>query len=101
MLFEAAKVKTILVSADSDVERDYRVADSNGLLFWETSQSLVYDDTLSVIEVTEMIPQEGGARQNLISSCSENTALMLSGILSYLRDHEYLIVGITEMVPPI
>ena len=100
LLFEAAKVKTVLVSAGSEVELDFRITDDNGIVFWDTSQSLAYDDSLSVDEVTEMISQESGARQNLISSCSENTALMLSGILSYLREYEYTVASINETVKP-
>jgi hypothetical protein len=74
---------------------------NHGLIFWDTSESLVYDDTLSVDSVTDMIPTESGARQNLISSCSENIRPMLSGILSYLREKEYSVVSITETVFPL
>ena len=102
LLYEAAKVKTLLVSADNELETvSVEAVGADRIIYWETMQSLIYDDTLSVIEVTDMLPQESGARQNLISSCSENTALMLSGILSYLREHEYSIVGITETIRPI
>ena len=101
LLFEAAKIKTVLVSTDREEDPAFTADGDQEIIFWGTSQSLVYDDTLSVDEVTAMISRESGVRQNLISSCSENTALMLSGILSYLREFEYSIMGITETVAPV
>ena len=100
LLFEAAKVKTIVVSAAEASGSAIATADRHGLIFWGATQSLVYDDTLSVEEVIDMIPKESGARQNIMSSCSENAALMLSGILSYLRENEFMVVGITETIEP-
>ena len=99
LLFEAAKLKTVLISANDDVKA-VPAAGHGGLVFWGTSRSLEYSDTLSLEEVTEMIPRESGARQNLISSCSENAVLMLSGIFSYLREFEYTVASITETVEP-
>ena len=101
LLYEAAKIKTLLVSADSETEHAFMKAGEHGVIFWETSQSLIYDDTFSVDAVTAMLPQESGARLNLIASCLENTALMLSGILLFLRQNEYSVMGITETTAPI
>ena len=98
LLFEATKIKTILVSTAETAEDAVSSYAGNGLIVWRTSQSLVYDDTLSVEEVTTMISTESGASQNIISSCSVNAALMLSGILSYLREYEYNVMEITETV---
>ena len=100
LLFEATKIKTVLVSADDSDGLAIPVAGDNGLVFWGTSQSIVYSDTLSVEEVTSLLPTESGARKNLISTCSENAVLMLSGIFSYLREFEYTVVSITETVKP-
>ena len=100
LLFEAAKIKTILVSADIDAEAALGMAREQGLIFWRTSQSILYDDTLTMDAIIEMLPLVGGERRNLISPCSEFTALMLSGILSYLREYEYNLTSITETVTP-
>ena len=101
LLFEAAKIKTVIVSANSNIEQLFTRADDHGIVFWKMSRSFVYDDTYSVDEVTDMIPQHSGSRQNLFSSCSENMALMLSGILSFLSENEYSVVRITETVTPV
>ena len=101
LLFEAAKIKTLLVLLDSDAEHMPARANENGIIIWKGTQSLVYDDTFSVDAVTEMLPTESGARQNLVSSCSGITAMMLSGILSYLRENEYTVSNITETVKPL
>lgn len=101
LLYEAAKISTVLVSADETTEGFLLSEDLHGLIFWEASQSLIYDDTLSVEDVTAMISKERGERQNLMSSCSVNAALMLSGILSYLREYEYTVESITETVIPV
>ena len=101
LLFEAAKVKTVLASTGRISDNAMAALRAGGIVLWGAGQSLVYDDTLSVAEVTEMIPKESGARLNLMSSCSENAALMLSGILSYLRENEYTIERIKETVEPV
>ena len=100
LLFEAAKIKTVLVSADSKAEAQFEKSDKHEVIFWRISRSLAYDDTFSVDTVTDMLPQDSGARRNLMASCSEFTALMLSGILSYLRENEYSVMRITETVAP-
>ena len=101
LLFEAAKIKTVLVLVDGESENVPEIANGDGIILWKGVQSLVYDDTFSVDAVTEMLPTQSGARQNLVSSCSGITALMLSGILTYLRDNEYTVTNITETVPPL
>ena len=101
LLFEAAKIKTIIIAADEMTEDEKASAEAYGLIIWESSHCLVYNDTLSVANVTDMIPTEGGARQNLMSACSEDAALMLSGILLYLHVNEYNIAKITETVAPV
>jgi len=101
LLFEAAKVKTVLVSTDVLIQTDRSVATENGLLLWESAQSLVDPEAQSVDMITAAIPQERGARQNLMFSCSENTASILPGIISYLWENNYVIEGITETVQPL
>ena len=100
LLFEAVKIRTILVSSEDEPGAESSLSGCGGLIYWGASQSLMYDDTLSVEEVTDLLPTESGVRQNLMSSCSVNAALMLSGILSYLREFEYRVEGITETVAP-
>jgi len=100
LLFEAAKVKTVIVSADSETESAVDMAASHGLIYWESSQGYV-DSTLPLAAITEMIPEESGARQNLVFSCSENAASILYRVYSFLRENEYSIARITETVEPL
>ena len=101
LLFEAAKVRTVLVSASEAEEAAIETAAANGLLFWESAHSLVDYNMLSVTAVTATIPQESGARRNLMFSCSENAASVLPGVYSFLRVNEYRVMRITETVEPI
>ena len=101
VLYEAAKIKTVIVIADESAEAEISAEDLNGLILWESTQNLVDYDDISVDSVTGMITKESGARQNLMFSCSENAASVLPGIISYLRVNEYTVVKITETVSPI
>ena len=101
LLYEAARIKTVLVSVGSEAGSAPDLAGEYGLIPWEGADTLAYDDTFSVEAVTEMLYTESGARQNLLSPCSGFTALMLPGILSYLQEYEYTVMEITETVPPV
>ena len=105
LLFEAAKIKTVLVLLDLEIDEESD-ADADaiaeafadyGILAWDKSTGLAYDDTFSIEAVTDMLPKESGERRNLIAPCSEFTALMLVDIISFLLEFEYTIEGITEM----
>ena len=99
LLYEAAKVKTVLVSSFINDESIFEAEGIDEVIYWNSNYSIAYDDTFSVEAVTEMLPQESGERSNLIASCSDFTALMLVDILSYLVEREYIITGINETTP--
>ena len=101
LLFEVAKIKTVIVLADEAVLTDRSVTDESELILWESSQSLIDYETQSVETITAAFPQASGARQNLVFSCSENAAAILPGIISYLRETHYIIERITETVTPL
>ena len=101
LLFEATKIKTMIVSSDFEIEVETARLNRYGVIYWDSKESLIYDDTFSVEAVTEMLPQESGERKNLLSVCSEFTALMLVDILSYLLEYEYMVEGITETTVPL
>lgn len=100
LLFEATKIKTVLVSASEETGDAMSAEDLRGLVFWQAARSIMYDDTLAVDEVTAIIPTDSGANRNLMSSCSVNSVLILSGILSHLREYGYSVSNITETVAP-
>jgi hypothetical protein len=100
LLFEAAKIKTVIISADVSILADTALFDANGLILWESSQSYVDYEAQLLGEITASFPQEKNARRNLLFSCSETVASILPGIISYLQERNYTIEKITETVAP-
>ena len=101
LLFEAAKVKTVIISADEAAEEAARTADSNGLLFWGASQHFGRGYAAAADAVTDMIPTNRNTRHNFRFSCSGDIALILPDLLSFLRVNEYTVARITETSAPI
>ena len=115
LLFEAAKVKTLLVSADKAEAAAIRTADGNGLLYWCASwcsdgEETIPDDSeitpvdpedTSQQSVTDILPTASGERCNLRFTCTDETASTLPDLLSHLRQYEYTVIRITETVTPI
>lgn len=100
LLFEAAKVRTVIVSANEAQEAAREVAAAHGLIFWESAESLVDYSISTMAAITAMFPRESGARRNLLFSCSEGSVSMLPGVYSYLRTNLFTVERITEMVVP-
>ena len=100
LLFEATKLKTVIVSAQEPLLAGAPVGVVGSLRLWDSSESFVDDETQTIEEITEAIPKESGARRNLMFSCSENAASMLPGIISYLLETDYSVERITETVTP-
>ena len=101
LLFEAAKLRTVLVSADEAAETAIKTADEHGLIYWDGTQSIADDDTPSASTIIAMLPGDNGARQSFVFSCSENAAAVLPGLSTHLRTNEYMVAGITETIEPI
>jgi len=101
LLFEAARVKTVIVSASEAAESAIEMASDHSLVFWESAMSLVDYDDASVTDVTDTIPRESGERKNLMFSCSENAASVLPGVYTFLQINEYSVTRITETVEPV
>ncbi|MCL2152039.1 MAG: hypothetical protein FWH57_03610 [Oscillospiraceae bacterium] len=101
LLFEAAKIKTLLVSAYESVLDDRTVMEEKGLILWKCPQDIADHETRSADDVIVTIPTENDARRNLMFSCSEGTASMLPGIISFLIDNNYTIGKVTETVTPL
>lgn len=101
LLFEAAKVRTVIVSAEEASEIARETAENHGLVFWESVESFVDYSDGSMAAITAMFPRESGARKNLMFSCSEDAAAILPGIYSYLRANEFTVERITETTEPV
>ena len=101
LLFEAAKIRTVLVSIDEAAPADMAETNSSGLVYWGRSRSSDFYDDLTVADINAMIPTESGERYSLMFSCSENSAAVLPGVISYLRENLYAVEKITETVAAI
>ena len=104
LLFEAAKIRTVLVSADEAAETALDMAALKGLQFWSDAQRFTAggeNEELSVEAVVEALATESGSRQNLLFPCIKDIADILPGVYAYLWDNEYKITRITETVRPI
>jgi hypothetical protein len=114
LLFEAAKVRTILISAgapntgdeaDEDTiegpaDAARAMADERGLLFWGVSQRFEADSGITAGLVAESLPTAAGERANFLFDCSEDMAAILPGILMYLREYDYAMGRISETTKP-
>ena len=101
LLFEAAKVKTVIISAREASPSAAEMAGANMLVLWESDQSFADFDAQEVPLITEALPVESGARRNLWFSCSEDAASVLPGVYAFLRANEYTVSKITETVEPV
>lgn len=105
LLFEAAKIRTVLVSVAEDVLVEKTTDDLPGLINWTDSQDSVlvderaWSDILS--DITDMIPRETGERYSIMLPCSEKTALLLPGVISFLMEYKFALEKITETSVPI
>jgi len=101
LLFEAAKVRTVIVSASDAAETAADMADAYGLIYRDGTENLADNDTRTAANVIAMLPAEEESRYDLIFPCSGHTAMILSGIYTHLRVNEYNIATINELTEPI
>ena len=101
LLFEAAKIRTVLVSIDPEAPEGIAETGASGLIFWGSSGSSGFYDGMAVADINAMIPTESGERYSLMFSCSEDSAAVLPGVISYLRENEYTTEKITETIEAI
>jgi len=115
LLFEATKIRTVLVSvigddigeeaqgeeAGNEATPGDGSLDSSGLIIWRSSQSFGFADDMSESDITDMIPTETGERYSLMFPCSENATRILRDVLTFLREYEYTLEKITETMSPI
>jgi len=102
LLFDAAKMRTVMVSAsEAASDAAMTMSQENGLIFWDSRQSIVDYTTQSLWEITATIPRESGASRHLMFPCSEDAAAFLPGVYSFLRNNSFSVERITETVLPI
>ena len=102
LLFEAAKLRTVIISAQEGAhESAAETADRHGLILWGADRIFGADDVVGAAAVNRVFSTQSGARQSLRFACSDNTAAILPGILSFLDTYEYNVARITETTAPI
>jgi len=104
LLFEAAKIKTVLVRPGREGRYDRRRltdARARWLMVWEDYTEADFYDTLSGETITDAISREEGSRQNIMLSCSDGAASALPGIIFFLKQNGYAIERISETVKPV
>jgi len=100
LLFDAAKTRTVIVTAYDEAQAAREMAYEHGLIFWESGPSMVDYIDQTMAEITQILPRESGDRANLMFSCTGDAAEILPGIYSYLRTNLFTVVRITETVEP-
>jgi hypothetical protein len=103
LLFEAAKLKTVLVSSGQKTAQTAgEMAGINGLVYWtQTRNYNAETDRLSASDVTSKLSTVHGSRESISFDCSESTSDIIRSVLSYMKDKKYSIQRITETSVPI
>ncbi|UOO38232.1 hypothetical protein IZU99_02970 [Oscillospiraceae bacterium CM] len=100
LLFEAAKVKTLLVTGGSDAKAAKAMADSGGLIYWLPDKSYVASSTFTVSSVIGKLSFVKGSRQSVGFDCSEKTSKFLHAFLQALAKKNCAARRITETSAP-
>ena len=101
LLFEAAKIRTALISADEAAESAMETAFSHSLIFWNTSSIFEVADDVADSRITDELPTDAGVYRMLFFACTDDLASELPGVLEYMQLHEYSSAMITETADPL
>ncbi len=101
LLFEAAKVKTVIVTAGGDnTKAAIAMADAAQLVFWLSTSSYDAEAKFSVAGLTGSLGVVSG-RQSIAFACSEKTSFVLRSFLLYLNQQKYNVRPVNETTTPI
>lgn len=101
LLFEAAKLRTVIVSAYDDVQQEaLSMADTKGLVLW--SPSSTYDELskFTVAGVTGNLSVQSGSRESLNIACTDTAASLMRSILAYMSEKKYTVQCLSERTLP-
>lgn len=101
LLFEAAKVKTKLVSSGGDIRKAAeKMTAANSLIYWQPTR--FYDESakVSLTAITSRLSVVSGSRESLCFAFTDKTASVIRSTLSYLSQKKYTIRRITETSTP-
>ena len=101
LLFEAVKLRTILIAADGDAAAQAAAtANAKGLVFWSATKSFDTSSKLTLADVTGSLSVLSGSRESISFACTEQTAGLSGQLLTYLAEKKYTLRRITERTVP-
>ncbi len=101
MLFEAAKVKTLFISAGSDaMQTAAATAESKGLIFWNATNTWDDASDMALSDITDRLNALSRGSESLSLTCSEKVSTVMPALLSYLTDNQFNVLRITETSAP-
>lgn len=101
LLFEAAKIRTVLVSAGGDAAKVAEAAaESKGLVFWKPSKSYAGSEKLTVANLTGQLSALDSGRISVNISCTNKMASLTGALFGYLSEKKYVVRRLTEMTAP-
>jgi len=101
LLFEAAKVKTILVSAaGSAAKAAEEMAASTGLIFWRPTKTYDAASKISYAGIIGKLTVLSGNRESIGIACTDKAVSVIGSFLYYLADKQYNVKRINEKTPP-
>jgi hypothetical protein len=102
LLFEAAKIKTILVSSGSDTAKAAQaMTAAKGLMFWKATRTYDETDDLSLDTITDRLSTKNGSRESLSFACTEDAVPMLTNLFTYMSLKRYSVQRIVETTAPV
>lgn len=102
LLFEAAKIKTVLVTATGSAAAPAKaVAAAEHLIFWNTTKRYDAAVKFSLSGITGKLSTGSIPRESLSFDCSDKTSGILSAFLSYLSEYKYNVRRVNETTVPI
>jgi hypothetical protein len=97
LLYEAAKLRTLLIAADTAGTAE-ATADAHGLIYWRFTRR--YDEAPSLSSVTSKLSVLDGSRDSISFACSNAALRTIGSLLLYLKDKEYDVRRIIETSMP-
>ena len=101
LLFEATKIRVVLISAGGDAaEAAKATADSKGLVFWTVTKMYDASSKLTLGSVTGSLSALGVSRAGLNFACTDKAAAVAGPLFTYLAEKKYSVRRITERTAP-
>ena len=100
LLFEATKVRTILIQLYYFNDDILLYFERNGLILWDSLLCLADEDYYTELTITDALPVIAQERASIRLAAADSVVEMLPGVLAFLEQHEYSVKRITETIAP-